>query len=43
MASAMATVEMARVDASVATFHLVHTYLAMLTIGMLVSDQSGAA
>ncbi len=28
--------ELARVDASMATFLLVHSYLAMLTIGLLV-------
>jgi hypothetical protein len=36
MESAMAVVEMARVDASVATFNLVHTFLAMVTIDLLV-------
>jgi hypothetical protein len=38
MECAMACFEMARVDASVATFYLVHNYLALLTVGMLGSD-----
>lgn len=37
--AAMATVELARVDASMATFHLVHTFLAMTTIDLLGSPQ----
>lgn len=32
----MATMELARVDASCATFYLVHTFLAMLTISLMV-------
>jgi acyl-CoA oxidase len=36
MANAMAVIEIARVDASMSTFLLVHSYLAMLTIGLLV-------
>jgi hypothetical protein len=32
----MATMELARVDASCATFYLVHTFLAMLTIALMV-------
>lgn len=39
MANAMAVVEVARVDASLSTFLLVHSYLAMLTIGLLVSHR----
>lgn len=39
MQNALAVVEMARVDASISTFHLVHSYLAMLTIGLLGSEQ----
>jgi acyl-CoA oxidase len=39
-ASAMAVIEMARVDASMSTYLLVHSYLAMLTIGLLVSQYS---
>ncbi|MEW5306864.1 MAG: hypothetical protein WDW38_005749 [Sanguina aurantia] len=38
MANAMAVVEVARVDASLSTFLLVHSYLAMLTIGLLGSE-----
>jgi len=38
MECAMACFEMARVDASVATFHLVHNFLALLTVGMLGSE-----
>ncbi len=34
--SAMAVIEIARVDASMSTFLLVHSYLAMLTISLLV-------
>jgi acyl-CoA oxidase len=34
--AAMATMELARVDASCATFYLVHTFLAMLTIALMV-------
>lgn len=37
-AAAMATLEMARVDASCATFYLVHTFLAMLTVALMVSQ-----
>lgn len=37
MGAAMGTIEIARVDASMSTFLLVHSYLAMLTIGLLVS------
>lgn len=33
----MATMELARVDASCATFYLVHTFLAMLTVSLMVS------
>jgi len=36
MESAMAVIEIARVDCSMSTFLLVHSYLAMLTIGLLV-------
>jgi acyl-CoA oxidase len=36
MENAMAVVEMARVDASVATFFLVHNFLALITVGLLV-------
>jgi acyl-CoA oxidase len=36
VANAMACMEMARVDASVSTFYLVHNFLALLTIGLLV-------
>mmetsp|Transcript_12566 Transcript_12566/g.27116 ORF Transcript_12566/g.27116 Transcript_12566/m.27116 type:complete len:444 (-) Transcript_12566:761-2092(-) len=39
MANAMAVVEIARVDCSMSTFLLVHSYLAMLTIGLLGSEQ----
>ena len=35
----MAVIEIARVDASMSTFVLVHTYLAMLTLDMLVSGR----
>jgi acyl-CoA oxidase len=38
MACAMAAVELARVDGSVSTFWLVHTFLATLTVGLLGSD-----
>lgn len=38
LASAMATVELGRVDGSVSTFFLVHTFLAELTIGLLGSE-----
>jgi hypothetical protein len=34
--AAMATMELARVDASCATFYLVHTFLAMLTVALMV-------
>jgi hypothetical protein len=34
--AAMATMEMARVDASCATYYLVHTFLAMLTVSLMV-------
>lgn len=37
MANAVAVIEIARVDGSMSTFLLVHSYLAMLTIGLLVS------
>jgi hypothetical protein len=33
--------EMARVDASVSTFYLVHNFLALLTIGLLVGGAAG--
>jgi hypothetical protein len=33
----MATMELARVDASCATYYLVHTFLAMLTVALMVS------
>lgn len=39
MEAAMAVVEIARVDCSMSTFLLVHSYLAMLTIGLLVCCQ----
>uniref|UniRef100_A0A7R9VKM5 Uncharacterized protein n=1 Tax=Chlamydomonas euryale TaxID=1486919 RepID=A0A7R9VKM5_9CHLO len=42
MESAMAVVEIARVDCSMSTFLLVHSYLAMLTIGLLGSEQQKA-
>jgi hypothetical protein len=32
----MATMELARVDASCATYYLVHTFLAMLTVALMV-------
>jgi hypothetical protein len=32
----MATMELARVDASCATYYLVHTFLAMLTVSLMV-------
>jgi hypothetical protein len=38
--AAMATMELARVDASCATFYLVHTFLAMLTIALMVRRSS---
>lgn len=41
MANAAAIVEIARVDCSMSTFLLVHSHLAMLTIGLLVGG--GAA
>jgi len=37
-AAAMATMEFARVDASMGTFYLVHTFLSMLTIALMVSS-----
>jgi acyl-CoA oxidase len=39
MACAMAGIELARVDGSMSTFFLVHTFLATLTIGLLGSEQ----
>ncbi|KAF5832892.1 acyl-CoA dehydrogenase/oxidase [Dunaliella salina] len=39
VANAMAVIEIARVDASMSTFLLVHSYLAMLTIELLGSEQ----
>jgi alkylation response protein AidB-like acyl-CoA dehydrogenase len=39
MANAMAAVEFARVDASLATFSLVHNFLALITIGLLGSEE----
>lgn len=39
-ANAMACLEMARVDASMATFFLVHNFLALLTVGLLVSMEA---
>ena len=39
VANAMAVIEIARVDASMSTFLLVHSYLAMLTINLLGSEQ----
>jgi hypothetical protein len=39
--AAMATMELARVDASCATFYLVHTFLAMLTIALMVRGRRG--
>ncbi|EFJ49890.1 hypothetical protein VOLCADRAFT_58804 [Volvox carteri f. nagariensis] len=39
LSNAMAVVEIARVDASMSTFLLVHSYLAMLTIGLLGSEE----
>jgi hypothetical protein len=41
--AAMATMELARVDASCATFYLVHTFLAMLTIALMVRSSRAAA
>eukprot|EP00879_Flechtneria_rotunda_P008554 GHRR01008961.1.p1 GENE.GHRR01008961.1~~GHRR01008961.1.p1 ORF type:complete len:348 (+),score=100.87 GHRR01008961.1:85-1128(+) len=38
-AAAMATLEMARVDASIGTFYLVHTFLAMLTIALMGNEE----
>ena len=38
--NALACLELARVDASVATFHLVHNFLALLTIGLLARPSS---
>lgn len=38
-ACAMAAVELARVDGSVSTFFLVHTFLATLTVGLLGSEK----
>jgi acyl-CoA oxidase len=43
MANAMAVLEMSRVDASVATFALVHNFLALLTVGLLGSEEQKAA
>lgn len=40
--AAMATMELARVDASCATFYLVHTFLAMLTISLMGSEDQKA-
>lgn len=37
MGNAAAVIELARIDTSMSTFLLVHSYLAMLTIGLLVS------
>lgn len=37
----MAVIEIARVDASLSTFLLVHSYLAMLTVSLLVSVHDG--
>ncbi|KAF6251931.1 acyl-CoA dehydrogenase/oxidase [Scenedesmus sp. NREL 46B-D3] len=37
--AAIATMELARVDASCATFYLVHTFLAMLTIAIMGSEE----
>lgn len=42
MSNGVAVVEIARVDGSMSTFLLVHSYLAMLTIGLLVSDLEDA-
>lgn len=42
MAAAMTVVEMARVDASMSTFLMVHNSLCMLTIGLLGSPQQKA-
>lgn len=39
MACAMACVELARVDGSMSTFFLVHSFLAVLTIGLLGSEK----
>lgn len=39
MSCAMAVVELARVDGSMSTFFLVHSFLAALTIGMLGSEE----
>ncbi|WIA09779.1 hypothetical protein OEZ85_009157 [Tetradesmus obliquus] len=41
--AAMATLELARVDASCATFYLVHTFLAMLTIELMGSEEQKRA
>jgi alkylation response protein AidB-like acyl-CoA dehydrogenase len=43
MANAVAAVEMARVDASLATFSLVHNFLALITIGLLGSEEQKRA
>jgi len=43
MANAMAAVEFARVDASLATFSLVHNFLALITIGLLGSEEQKQA
>ncbi|KAF8073233.1 ACX4 [Scenedesmus sp. PABB004] len=40
--AAMATMELARVDASCATFYLVHTFLAMLTIALMGNEEQKA-
>lgn len=40
--AAMATMEMARVDASCATYYLVHTFLAMLTVSLMVGVREAA-
>jgi acyl-CoA oxidase len=42
-AAALATMELARVDASCATFYLVHTFLAMLTISLMGTEEQKAS
>jgi len=39
MENAMAVVELSRVDASMATFFLVHNFLALITVGLLGSEE----
>ena len=42
MACAMAVIELGRVDGSISTFYLVHTFLATLTVGLLGSERQKA-